>query len=215
MAYSPVVVGVVVGMVRAARFELAVSCFQGKRGRPNSPTPCLGRGSVAGFGPLLHMRGRITQMAAPVYTIVPAKMHHCGILGRKICDGRWLSYRIANVDPKQKIRECFSQSCVAKSVIMDGKVVAMGGLTGSLMSRSGIVWLVVSREFTRYPIALVKEAKAQLSELLKMKPEIHATVVEQDSTARHFAKFLGFVEDGERCEVHGTGVFVIPVVLKG
>src|SRR5580698_5047107 len=33
-------------MVRAAGFEPAISCFQDKRGRPDSPTPCLGRGSA-------------------------------------------------------------------------------------------------------------------------------------------------------------------------
>lgn len=32
-------------MVRAAGFEPAISAFQVRRGQPNSPTPCVGRGS--------------------------------------------------------------------------------------------------------------------------------------------------------------------------
>ena len=37
---------VIWGMVRAAGFEPAISAFQARRGRPDSPTPCLGRGST-------------------------------------------------------------------------------------------------------------------------------------------------------------------------
>lgn len=154
-------------------------------------------------------------MPAPAYTIVDAKFHHCGPLARRICAGRWLAYREAGVDPKVRLRDCWGASLLAKSMIIDGRVVAMGGVTGSLMARSGTVWLVISSEAAAYPLALVKEARKQLRALLKVKPELRALIVAQDGPALRFAEILGFKRSGEPTHVEVSTISLIPTILRG
>ena len=154
----------------------------------------------------------LSARASIPYVIVDAKWHHCGALGRKICDGR--CFCEAGVDPIKKLRECFSDSIVAKSVVQDGKVIAMGGIKSSLMGKKAEIWCAISSEFARHPIAVVKEAKAQLRALLKIKPELCATVPEKDVAAIRFAKILGFKKTGEPRKYGLSSVYMFPMTLK-
>ena len=154
-------------------------------------------------------------MADVAYTIREARWSDCGAMSRKICDGRWLAYKTAGVTPKEQIRTLWGESSMRCSCLIDGRIVAMWGIIGSILSPRGKVWMIVSPEATRHPYALLREVRTQLASLLRQKRELSATIAEQDGTAQRFAKVLGFEEDGEPIQIGATGVRIIPMVLKG
>ena len=53
-----------------------------------------------------------------------------------------------------------------KAWLIDGKLSALGGVTGSKMSSTGFVWLALSSAAMKYPIQIVKTARAQLDEII-------------------------------------------------
>lgn len=153
-------------------------------------------------------------MPALEYQIVPARWHHAGALARRLCSDRWLAYKASGVDPKAQLRGLVQTSLIARTCILDGRVVAMWGMTGSLLSKAGALWMAISRDAADHPVALLKEVRNQLSYLFHVKQELRITVAEQDTKAIRFAEFLGFEQDGNRSQVGKSNVFLVPMVLR-
>ena len=159
-------------------------------------------------------------MADACPTIREARWTDCGAMARKICQGRWLAYHHAGIDVRAKLRELWGASIVRRTWLVDGRIAAMGGLTGSVLSRSGHVWLAVAPEAERQRFALVREAMRQCEEVARTKRELRTTVAEQDGTGMRFAKWMGFVEDVDedghplRMQIGESGIFVIPMTLR-
>ena len=145
------------------------------------------------------------------YEIRDARWSDCGAMSRKLCDGRWLAYKAAGVDPRAQLRGLWATSSVRRSCLIDGRLVAMWGMAGTLLSRCGQVWLVIADEASRHPYALLREVKRQLAEFSSSRKELKATIAAQDGTALRFATFIGFKEDGAPVQIAGADIFVVPM----
>lgn len=143
-----------------------------------------------------------------------AQWWHCGALSRKICRGKWLAYHEAGIDIRAKLRELWGASIVRRSWFIDDRITAMGGVTGSILSRTGHLWLAVGPEVEKHRFAFMREAMANLDDVARMKRELRTTIAETDGTARRFAEWMGFVEDGEPMQIGQSSVRVIPFVLR-
>ena len=148
------------------------------------------------------------------YAIREARRSDAGAIARKVCAGRWLAYQEAGMDIRRRLVDLVGASPFARACLIEGRIVAMWGLAGTLLSPTGQVWLAVSPEAATYPRALLKEVRAQLIEMVRLKPEITTTVHTLDDTAIRFAEFLGFASQGEPIQVDSSRVFVIPMVLR-
>jgi hypothetical protein len=102
----------------------------------------------------------------------------------------------------RELREHFDQSIFRRAWLIDGKLAALGGVTGSEIAAHGLVWLAFSETATRYPIAIIKEARRQIDILAETKRLLICTLVEGDEAAERLAIFLGFVPvvEGEYIE---------------
>lgn len=129
---------------------------------------------------------------SPRFEIVEAKRHHCGIMARamRVNHQRVADMPIASLH--REIASCFDQSHFRKAWLIDGNLAALGGVIGTLASPSGTVWLALTEKATRYPIAIIKEARRQLDRLMFTQREIVSTVLLDDAPARRMAIFLGF-----------------------
>ena len=153
-------------------------------------------------------------MSERIYAIRDAKWTDCGAMAHNLCDGRWLAYNRAGLNPHRKLRELFAASSIRRSWLINGRIAAMGGVTGTLLSRRGIVWTAVSPEATKHRFALIREAHRQLREISQTKT-LCATLQEQDSTSTLFAEFLGFRVEGEPFYDERLGVRILPMVYRG
>ena len=100
------------------------------------------------------------------------------------------------VNIHRQLRGVFHDSpAFRRAWLIDGELAGLGGVIGSLASGSGYVWLALSQEATRYPKAMVREARLQLDELMQTRRRLETSIVEGDVAAMRFAQHLGFRVD--------------------
>jgi hypothetical protein len=136
------------------------------------------------------------------YQVVEAKRWHCGRMARALRAAH--RNGLSHMDLHAKMVEIFEQSYFRRAALIEGRPVAIWGVKGTILSRTGYAWLGLSDEATRYPIALIKEAQRQLDEIMETKRELATTIIASDSAARRFAVFLGFhiAHDGRGDPAH-------------
>jgi hypothetical protein len=98
-----------------------------------------------------------------------------------------------------------------KAWMIDGRLAALGGVEGPLVAESGYVWLVISREAAKHPIAVLRTAKRHLSEIMKVKKELSTTIIRKDSPSFRLAGWLGFENDWTPSDLRD----VVPLIYKG
>jgi len=98
----------------------------------------------------------------------------------------------AGFDPHRTLRDRYLESAICRVWLIDGRVAALGGICGSLLSPYGAVWLVLSEDITAHPVAVARQARRQLAEVMTTYRELATVLVGDDPPARRLAAFLGF-----------------------
>lgn len=126
------------------------------------------------------------------FQVIEAKPFMCGRMARLLrLEHQEGALRIG-LDAHRGLRTTFDKSYYRKAWLIDEDLAALGGVQGTIMSPSGFIWLALSQKATRYPIAIVKEARRQLDEIMKTKLELHTTIIGGDEAAKRLVAFLGF-----------------------
>ena len=97
------------------------------------------------------------------------------------------------LDSHRELAGRFGQSAFRRAFLIDGVLEGLGGVTGSMLSSEGYVWLALSNKAARHPLVLVREASRQLAEIMVTKRLLMTSLLEDDFAAKRFAIFLGFV----------------------
>lgn len=132
-------------------------------------------------------------MSKANYEIVEAKPWHCGAMSRMLRPEHHQALAALNVDPHRELRNVFDDSCFRKACFLDGKLIALWGVTGPILSPDALVWLALSRDIKKYPMALIKEVRKQLDDIMQTKRCLIAPMFDGDEVSERFAVFLGFV----------------------
>lgn len=139
------------------------------------------------------------------FTIIEAKAFHCGQMVRLLRLEHQKAVAMIGINSHRELRARFDESSFRKAWLIDGKLAAVGGVSGTMLSGYGMVWLALSNRAMKYPLAIVKEAKRQLSEIMQTKTFLATSILEGDVAAERFAVFLGFVPDGDEAAVSVFG----------
>lgn len=126
------------------------------------------------------------------YRIVDAKPWHIGPLLRRVDESELCRWFNRGLQPKHLLRVAIRDALYCRSVLLEERVVAMWGVTGSLMAPVGSVWFVLTPEARRFPVALVRGARQELNDLLATKRELRTVVDDDDHRAMRWLRFLGF-----------------------
>lgn len=84
---------------------------------------------------------------------------------------------------------------MARSVLYNGRVIAMWGMCGVYVSDEGQPWLVTAPEVERLPFAVLREAKKGVAEMLDLKPFLWNYVAADYAQAVKMLEILGFTLD--------------------
>lgn len=133
----------------------------------------------------------------PVFQIIPAKPWHCGAMVRRLRIEQRIATARLGLDSHRELFDRFGASTYRRALLINGRLEALGGVTGSALSGEGYVWLALSARAARYPYALVREARRQLDLVMQTRSVLVTTVLDGDEAARRFAVFLGFVLAGD------------------
>ena len=133
------------------------------------------------------------------FQVIEASMRHCGQMSRILRLEHQKALALVGVNTHREIRATFDESYFRRAWLIDGKLAALGGVRGSLLSPYGFVWLALSSEALKYPIQIVKTAQWQMRFILRTKKELYTTVLDDDASAKRFAVFMGFhvADEGE------------------
>lgn len=138
------------------------------------------------------------------FTIIDAKPWHCGQMVRLLRHEHSRALSLLGADAHKELRAMFAASYFRRAWMIDGTLAALGGVAGTALSRDGFLWLALAERARRYPVAIVKEARAQLDRIMTLKRELGTTILGDDAAALRLAVFLGFhvshAGDGVRAE---------------
>lgn len=126
------------------------------------------------------------------FEIRDAKPWHVGQMARMIRKDQRNAIVKIGVSPHQELSKIFNSSSFKKVCLVDGKLQAMWGVVGTLISSSGFVWMVVTDEAMRFPVKMVKETRNQLRIISEITPKLFTALVDGDEVAIKFAKYFGF-----------------------
>ncbi len=129
----------------------------------------------------------------PRFEIVEAKPWHCGAMVRLLRREHQKAVAMVGLNSHRELRAAFDDSIFRKAWLLDGKLAALGGVTGPAISSYGLIWLALTNEATKYPMAVIKEARRQIAEIMRTKRLLISSILEGDKASERFAIFLGFV----------------------
>lgn len=128
----------------------------------------------------------------PTFEIIEARPWHCGQMVRALRSGHRAALLKLGLNAHMQLRACYDDSAFCRAWLIDGKLAGLGGVTGTIASSTGYIWLALTEEATRHPKMIIKEARRQLEEIMTVKRQLFTTLVDADPTSRRFAEHLGF-----------------------
>ena len=145
----------------------------------------------------------------PVFEIVKGKRWHCGVIARRLrAEQAEASVRFG-AQVHRRLVEVFDQSSFCRAWLIDGRIAGLGGVSGPLASSTGEIWLALTEEACRYPVATVRQALATLHEIMQLKKKIVTTIFESDVASKRFALKLGFEICGDAFEQNGQRLITV------
>jgi hypothetical protein len=126
------------------------------------------------------------------FSVIPAQPWHCGQMIRRLRHEHHRAVSSIGIDSHRELRRLFDASSFRRAWLIAGRLAALGGVEGTLLSPFGFIWLALTEEATAYPVAIVKEARRQLESIMATKRELVTTLLPGDEAAKRLAIFLGF-----------------------
>jgi hypothetical protein len=126
------------------------------------------------------------------WEVVEAKEHHVGAVLHRLRPAHAAYMRSLGLNAHRELRRAFQDSAWRRSWLHDGRPVAIGGVSGSLLSPVGYIWLAITDDAVRFPVRVMREARRQIGLIMETRIEIQSLSVLCDPTAWKFALALGF-----------------------
>ena len=128
----------------------------------------------------------------PVFRLADAKMHHCGQILRRLRDPQREAFMALGLDAHRQLRDRFGESSFKRAWFIDGGLAGLGGVTGSPLSTTGLIWLALTPDCARFPRQTVETARNMLAHVMATREEVYAMIFTSDPASVRFARFLGF-----------------------
>lgn len=140
------------------------------------------------------------------YLVEPAVIEHIQPMALALDDEEKRALEDAGRPPLYAITNMFHGSEERWTALIDGKPVAMWGVTGSRLETTGEVWLVVAQSIRGQKFAIVRQAMRSLARMFESKAVLTSSTFCGDVRASKFAKALGFKIERED-NINGLPIF--------
>jgi hypothetical protein len=118
------------------------------------------------------------------------------------------------MSPGRALRRAVKSALYAKSAWLDGKIVAMWGVSGPVISEVGGAWMLTGNGVETIPLTFVHIAMQELEEMHKYKKALTGHVAADYHEAVRLLSILGFSIARPR-QVGHNGVLLHQVVRSG
>lgn len=124
--------------------------------------------------------------------LVEAKAYHTSRISRSLrVDHRDLLLSM-HVRIHREMRDMFDTSRLRLAWILNGELMAIGGITGTLASSEGIAWLAISESAKGHSLRVAREVSRQVKKIMETRQRLETIILKNDHDAIRFAYFLGF-----------------------
>lgn len=94
--------------------------------------------------------------------------------------------------PLKALWSSYRQSVICKSAFIDGKLAAIWGISGNMLSEVGKPWLVLTPETQNYPMRVAFRYKQEINKMLEMFPVLEEWVPEDNEKSIRMLELMGF-----------------------
>jgi hypothetical protein len=124
--------------------------------------------------------------------LIPVQPRHCGQIVRRLRAAHQAAIGAARMNLHRELRLRLSQSYYARALLIDGELVGLGGLAGTMLDPTAFAWIVLTEEAKRHSLRIVRLLRRELDAVMVHKRELAALLVPADHEAVRLAVFLGF-----------------------
>lgn len=135
----------------------------------------------------------------PRFEVHEAKLYHCGQMSRVLRAEHAREVADLGFDVHRELVARFRESWFRRAWLIDGALVGLGGVSGTLLEMGGFIWLALSSAAMKYPAHTFKEARRQIDEIMTVKAQLATLLLPGDEASRRFARLLGFIEQDDGC----------------
>lgn len=139
---------------------------------------------------------------------VEARERHCGQMARQLRAGHRDILLGMGVRIHRELRDSFDASAWRRALIVDGRLNALTGVTGSIASADGMIWLALANEAEAHPFVVARLAMRELRDIMTVKRHLTTIVLRKDRASVRFAYFLGFRVE-QSMVVHGADAMIM------
>jgi len=126
------------------------------------------------------------------YEIVPSTLVHVRTIARTMREDERAEIAAVGWKPRHLVHALYRSSDESWCALVDGKVAAVWGVRGPLMSETADVWLFTSPAIERIKHAFFKEARMRLSDLMATRRKLWSSVTPGHQKSIRFWTMLGF-----------------------
>lgn len=149
------------------------------------------------------------------FEVIPGKPQHCGAIIRRLRAEHRAAVASIGISAHHSLRSNFDVSMFTRAWMIDGELAALGGVTGSEISSTGMVWLALSEKATRFPVEIVKETRRQMARIMLTKRDLVTLIIPEDKASLRFATWLGFETVDPTPIPYGNGRVLLIRYRKG
>lgn len=96
------------------------------------------------------------------------------------------------ITAEHALRASFRNAIIRNTAFVDGRIAAMWGLGGTMLSDIGYPWMLTAPIIETIPVSFVKEARKGIVEMLSIKSRLQGFVDADYPRACRFLERLGF-----------------------
>lgn len=128
-----------------------------------------------------------------LYSVVPGSILHVKQISPSLRPAACLTLQGFGLEPRAALHRAFRASAYCRTAVLEGQPVAMWGSMGTALSDHATVWAALGQGAVRWPLAIVRRARDELSRMAERSGMLYAAIGKDDERAMLFAKTLGFV----------------------
>lgn len=124
--------------------------------------------------------------------LVEAQPFHCGQIVRRLRPEHAAIMKRIGAPMHRDLRLHFDSSSYRKAWLVDGRLMAVGGVEGPKIASNGMGWLALSSEAPKVGWQFARMALREFDNLFPVKHQIATLILKDDLASVRFAYFLGF-----------------------
>jgi hypothetical protein len=129
----------------------------------------------------------------PLYAVIPGSIRHVKQISLSLRPAACATLQGFGLEPRAALHRAFRASIYCQTATIENRPVAMWGSVGSALSDHAMIWAAFGEQAVRWPLAIVRRARIELSRMGEQSGCLYATIGKDDERAMVFAKTLGFV----------------------